>query len=537
MTDLTVHITANSQDDRFLTFPVDVYSAVGDLVASGTASPNRPGSLTFADGKRGPLDRVHVFITPPSGETAQQIVELKSGKGEVHFDIRSTVPTEWLEWVTPFHPLDHLVSNTQAVIASRRPIGKVWMTLWSLLDGRWQSRSLDAENRLSDRSGVQQITVAVPDNPHLLQIGGDEFGWRLVTLPPAQRVRVALTRSAREKGDTIDVTVSREQPDNEILLAYLSGGAVTEANRLADIPEMADRLLEEKINDPISAVAAGYFLLRINKLAQRTDWVRNLMNWFPAIADGAILSATLAAQTTGAKDTEIRKSIGVALDRGLPIFSIGAALLHRTMSAVHRGRHETKRFHESYLALQAYVRAASPLGPYFAFRGLSPAEPTWVSIFGQEDNPGFGLSSDGTPLQRLVYARPATVRGRYGRTAVQLPLAPVSASAETEVQTQAVLEPLPSSGTPGVHIRPLGRQRNGRGLPFRETTFLSHLSLPTERSVTPDRPSSGSRKFAAPIGLRDEAIPDGIGTPPPPRQSERYWREQREANAVTVFED
>jgi hypothetical protein len=234
---------------------------------------------------------------------------------------------------------------------------------------------------------------------------------------------------------------------------------------------MADRLLEEKINDPISAVAAGYFLLRINKLAQRTDWVRNLMNWFPAIADGAILSATLAAQTTGAKDTEIRKSIGVALDRGLPIFSIGAALLHRTMSAVHRGRHETKRFHQSYLALQAYVRAASPLGPYFAFRGLSPAEPTWVSIFGQEDNPGFGLSSDGTPLQRLVYARPATVRGRYGRTAVQLPLAPVSASAETEVQTQAVLEPLPSSGTPGVQIRPLG------------LTSLCRLSVQSHRTA------------------------------------------------------
>ncbi|WP_032808433.1 hypothetical protein [Mesorhizobium sp. WSM1293] len=535
MTDLIIHITGSSQNNRFLTFPVDVYSPLGDLVASGTASPSRPGSLTFANGKRGPLDRVHVVITLPSGETAQQIVDLKNGKSEARFDIRSTVPTEWLEWVTPFHSLDHLVGTSG--IAARRSIGKVWMTLWSLLDGLWQGSSLDAENRLSDRSGVQQITIAVPNNPHLLQIGGDEFGWRLVSLPPAQRVRVALTRSAREKGDTIDVTVSREQPDNEIILAYLSGGAITEANRLADIPEVADRLLEEKINDPISAVAAGYFLLRINKLSERRDWVRNLMNWFPAIADGAILSATLAAQTTGVKETEIRKSIDVALDRGLPIFSIGATFLHRTMSAVHRGRHETKRFHQSYLALQAYVRAASALGPYFAFRGLSPAEPTWVSIFGQEDNPGFGLSSDGTPLQRLVYARPATVRGRYGRTAVQLPLAPVSASAETEVQTQAVLESLPSPGTPGVQIRPLDRRRNGRGLPFRETTFLTHLSLPTERSVTPPPPSSGSRKSAAPTGLRDKAIPDAVGTAPSPRQSERYWREQREANAVTFFED
>lgn len=538
MTDISVHIRGSAKDDRLLTFPVGVYSPTGDLLASGVASPNRPATLSFEDVKRGAFDRVHVVITLPSGETAQQIVKLAKKKGAARFDFRASVPKQWLEWVTPFHSLDHLVNARASVTDTPRAIGKVWMTLWSLLEGRWQSSSLAPEDSRSDRSGVRQITIAVPDNPHLLQIGGDEFGWRLVTLPPNQRVRVALTRSIRQKGDTIDVSISRERPDNEIILAYLSGGAITEANRIADLLKVADSALKAKISDPISAVAAGYFLLRMNKLAERRAWVHNLMTWFPAIADGAILSAALAAQTTGETDSAIRKSINIALDRGLPIFSIGATLLHRTMSAVHRGRHETKSFHQSYLALQAYVRAASSMGPYFAFRGLSPAEPTWVSIFGPENNPGFGLNADGSPIQRLVYARPRTVRGRYGGTRVQLPLAPVSASAEIQAKTQVALEPVQPAQGSGVEIRPLPRRRNTRGLAFQETSFLTHLLLPTATPAARQRPASSSAKAAPRIGFSEPKSGSvHVDGAQPPRQSESYWRQQRESNAVTFFDD
>lgn len=537
MADLTVHITGSSQNEKLLTLPLDVYSPSGDRVASGTASPNRPGNLTFDEGKRAPLDRVHIVITLPSSEAIQQSVVLKNGKGEARFDIGGTVPTDWLEWVTPFQSLEHLTHTSDQALATARPIGKVWMTLWSLIEGRWQSSPLMLQDRLSDRSGVQQITIPVPENPHLLQVGGDEFGWRLVTLPPGQRVRVALTRSARESGDTIDVTVAREHPDNEIILGYLAGGAISEANRLADTLKVADRLLRDKIADPISAVAAGYFLLRNNKLSERKSWVRNLMEWFPAIADGAIISAALAAQTDGVSEAAIRRSIEIALNRGLPVFTLGATLLHRTMSAVHRGHEEKKKFHQSYLALQAYVRAACSVGPYFAFKGMSPAEPTWVSVFGPETNPGFGENADGTPLQRLVYARPATVKGRYGQTTVQLPRAPVSASAELEVVAQIALQPpsAPSLESPAVEIRRLTRRDNSRGLPIRETTFLNHLSLPSTPPAVRMRPPRSDLSSSS--GRRLNTISVFSSSTPIPRQSERYWRKQREVNAVTLFND
>ncbi|MDQ0137852.1 hypothetical protein J2T08_005796 [Neorhizobium galegae] len=336
------------------------------------------------------------------------------------------------------------------------------------------------------------------------------------------------------------ITIARENADNEIILSYLTNGAISEANTLADTLDVADKLLQEKIADPVSAVVGGYFLLRNNKLDVRERWVQNLKNWFPAIADGAIISAALAARSDDATEEMIRKDIETALERGLPIFKIGGDILLQTMAAVHRGEGEKKRFHQSYLALQAYVRAAVPAGPYFAFEGMSPAEPTWVSVFGPQDQPGFGEEPDGTPRGQLVYSRPRSVRGRYGQTTVQLPRAPVSASAERAmaraINTQQTSLPAPE--VPVVTVKRLSNRNNARRLPLTETTFLSHLSLPTSIPVLSlDDRASPRRQTSASSSPKPPADRESIAVVGPPRQTERYWREQREANAFTMFDD
>lgn len=538
--DLTVTVAGSEADTNLLMLPFHVFSSNGDLVASGTASPERSAKVTVEDRNRNQADRLHVVAMLPDGRSIHTIADRQGDKGEATFDIGKTVPTAWLEWVTPFQSLDHLVGPSGDDPAEASPIGKVWMTLWSLVDDRWQSTPLPVEDRLSDPTGVQQITIPVPNNPHLLQIGGEYVGWRLVALPPGQRVRVALTRSAGNGSDMIDIAIAREAPDNEIILTYLLDGSITEANQLAETLQIADRFLQGKVGDPISAVAAGYFLLRNNKLAERRSWVRNLMNWFPQIADGAILHAALSTKMDGVGEAEVRKSIDVALGRGLPVFSIGATLLHQAMSSVHRGDREKKKFHQSYLALQAYVRAGSAVGPYFGFKGMSPAEPTWINVVGPEDNPGFGLHPDGSPNERLVFARPSTVSGRYGLMKVQLPRAPVSASAREAMNAAIRRQPLELSAgkIPGVEVRRLTRRENNRGLPIRETTFLSQLSQPSIVPVPLDLDGPGrskSRKTGRPERLMDgRAVGASLR---PPRQSERYWREQRAVNAVSFFDD
>lgn len=533
--DLTVHISGSGPDDRLLTLPVDVYSSKGNLLASGAASPHRPANFSLAEDCRG-NDRLYITARLPSGGTLQESIDTSEGKGSVGFDLRS--PHEWLQWVTPFQSLDHLRDDSQIDLSSRRRIGLVWMTLWSLTEGRWQSKQLDVTASFSDPHGVRQVTIDVPDYPHLLQIGGDEVGWRLVALPPNQMVRVALTRSARKGGDSVNITIAREQADNEIILSYLANGAISEANTLAETLAIADRLLQDKIHDPISAVAAGYFLLRNNKLAANELWVHNLKNWFPAIADGAILSAALGARSDGVTVAMIRKDIDKALERGLPVFAMGANILLQTMAAVHRGDDEKKSFHQSYLALQAYVRASVPIGPYFSFEGMSPAEPTWVSVFGPQDRPGFGEDADGTPRGQLVYSRPRSVRGRYGKTSIQLPRAPVSASAQLAMEAALAARPAPppSLEAPAVTIKRLTNRENSRGLHLRETTFLSHLALPESNPVLnlDDGAAKLSTTSARSLPRRS---PNPVAVAAAPKQNERYWRQQRETNVFTMFEE
>lgn len=536
--DLKVYIRGSDQDDRFLTLPLDVYSSKGDLLASGAASPHRPANFKIPTG--GPRsNRLYVVARLPNGSTLQESVDAKDDSGSVEFELGS--PHEWLQWVAPYQSLDHLRDDIAVDLDTRRHIGRVWMTLWSLNEGRWQSKQLDIASRHSDPNGIQQVTLDVPHYPHLLQVGGDEVGWRLVALPPGQMVRVALTRSPGKGGDAVNITIAREQADNEIILSYLADGAIGEANALAETLEIADRLLQEKISDPVSAVAGGYFLLRNNKLEKREDWVRNLKNWFPEMADGAILSAALAARSDGAGEARIRKDIEIALNRGMPIFAMGAEILLQTMAAVHRGEDEKKGFHQRYLALQAYVSASIPAGPYFAFEGLSPAEPTWVSVFGPEDRPGFGDEPDGTPRGLLVYARPQTVRARYGQTTVKLPRAPVSAGAAIAMERAILARPaaLPSPDVPAVTIKNLTARENNRSLPMRETTFLSHLTVPDVIPVL--RFDDGRRRRSSRGVPVSRSVADGIpnlgAAETQPKQTERYWRTQRESNAFTLFDE
>lgn len=185
--DLRVTVSGSQKDTNLLMLPFNVFSSNGDLLASGTASPDRSAMVTVEDRKRVQADRLHVVARLPEGRSIQTIASLQGDKGDATFDIGKTVPTAWLEWVMPFQSLDHLVEPSDD--AKAPPIGKVWMTLWSLDDDRWQSSPLPVENRLSDRTGVQQITIPVPNNPHLLQIGGQHVGWRLVALPRAEGPR------------------------------------------------------------------------------------------------------------------------------------------------------------------------------------------------------------------------------------------------------------------------------------------------------------------------------------------------------------
>lgn len=539
MTHLTVFVAGSQRESGFLTLPVDVYAADGSLLVSGTASPRSPGQFDIPEWVRFVSDRVYVIGKLPNGSMLQESVQLAEASATVVLKLGDRSPHEWLEWVTPFHNLDHLRSsndqsaNDQSVDGTRR-IGKVWMTLWSLCEGRWQSQVLPTVGRQSDR-GMQQLVLDVPKLQHLLQVGGEEVAWRLISLPPGGKVRIALTRREAKEGDTLDITVGRAFPDNELVMSYLTRGEIADVNRLTEMWDASDILLYAKKRDPVSAAAGAYVLLKGRRLQARYHWVVNLVNWFPYMADGAIVVAALALQQDDVPELEIRRLIDLALERGLPIFSIGASILVETMAAVHRGKDETKRFHEAYLAAQAYARAVCTTGAYFAFYGQSPAQPSWTPIYGLEGKPTDRPYSLEDADEAVFFARPTgSVRAaKFGKTRVALPPVRVNphvvralhARHTADESGDAVTTRNEAERKPPLFNR--SRQKRSGAL---ETSFLQEFVERATRVVERIPNSVAS----PPVARRSAGVgPIKAGAP---RQTPTYWDNERQSHATTIFD-
>jgi len=384
MRQLTVHIRGSAAEDRILATMFDVVSPEGTLLAQGTASPTCPAKVQLPDSS---VPRVHVIGYSPSGRKAEQTLDAGEIPVDVYLDMANS-PHEWLEWVAPFRSLTHLGKGADTQPVSKRLIGRVWMVLWQLQDAQWSAHSVAGYESLRD-DGMRQISIYVPNAPNLLQVGGDEVAWRLISLPPGGPVRVAVTRSSIDDPDmdSVEVTIGRVRPMNELIMSYLSRGAAVEAARLGAAWESADLALYEKVRDPISAAAGAYLLLKMDRLNNRSTWVKNLVDWFPEISDGAIIAAALALQRSEPDEKVVRNYLELAVNRGVPVFSLGISILVETMAALHRGARETKKLKSAYHAARAYNQARASRGAYFAFFGKSPAQPSWIKYRGPPDAP------------------------------------------------------------------------------------------------------------------------------------------------------
>ncbi|ATP90979.1 MULTISPECIES: hypothetical protein [Aeromonas] len=550
-----LQVSINSVDSA-LTLPVEIYTPSGSLICSGVISSRqfRRFELPLRKSEQAdrPHERVYVFAKLPGGATIQEIAELDADGGKVIFNPAQNSPYEWLEWVTPFRSLQHLSGEQThnpdrlSVSLSRR-IGKVWATLWEFHEQRWEATEVHFENRRGNR-GIRQLVIDVPRRPHLLQLGGEELAWRLVSLPPGERVNIALTPSPQAVGgDALDITVGRQYPENELVMSYLSRGAIPEASQLTEFMDIADHMLYEKFNDPISAVAGGYALLRTGRLERREDWLRNLVHYFPHIADVKILKAALAREQEGVSENYIRKMLLDAMAVGLPIFSLGMTLLLDNMAAMHRGKSESRQFHRAYLAVQAYVRAKCSNSIYLAFYGKSPAEPLWSPIYGtQQAGAATPVSQGSNPpvFMRRPKGSPRSVR--YGATSVILPRAPVSGQMlETSGEiVKAQLRPIEMGRWISLPDLPesalkYARKKRDSAVPSIEIQTLPDYLAGQEEAESAIE--SAVHKIELPrqsvaLQLKSVIVPERAANPPN-RQNAKYWQTARIYNSVSVIDE
>jgi len=201
MRTLNVTLRGDASESRMLTLPFDVYGPSGESLGRGVVSPTEPARIQLSLDAND-LPRVHVVAVRPDGEQIQASARLQDSPNDatyVTLEAGTNSPHEWLSWVTPFRSLDHLSASAvdSPLYNQRRRVGSVWVVLWCLQDGHW--RAIDSDSMIQRSSdGARLIVLDVPLQPHLLQVGGDDVAWRLVSLPPGCKARVALTRRAAE---------------------------------------------------------------------------------------------------------------------------------------------------------------------------------------------------------------------------------------------------------------------------------------------------------------------------------------------------
>lgn len=137
----------------------------------------------------------------------------------------------------------------------------------------------------------------------------------------------------------------------------------------------AEHMLYSKIQNPIEAALGGYALLRIGDIERMHNWPKNLCNWFPYLADGAIIAAELELIKNNEDDAlDLFLEAG---ERGLPIFKEGLAILVSRLRSYLMSDGQKNRSEDKLAKLNASYQFFAEVALYaedsqlLSFRGLS----------------------------------------------------------------------------------------------------------------------------------------------------------------------
>ena len=156
-------------------------------------------------------------------------------------------------------------------------------------------------------------------------------GHQLVAIPAwnLQHIRMLILREDPTDGDSTPfrVLVGGNHPQTESILGFLTSGDFEAARRVGENWfDEAEQMLRDKVDDPIAAIVAGYFLLRAGSFDRLHDWTSNLANWFPSFSDGAVICGWHMALSNRWELAE--HWFTEAVQRGIPLYTQGLRLLH-----------------------------------------------------------------------------------------------------------------------------------------------------------------------------------------------------------------
>ena len=422
-----------------LPLPIRVLDAEGGVLHESTAATGVPATFDIPDD----VDPVFVRLAWPSGRTETRRVNFEgTAAALIQFTDAHISHNEWAAWAVP-----RLGGHTQRVSSDTAGRGisqynDVWLRWWKFENG-WQV-FVPNLSAVYKSDSARQIDLTLEQCAYLLQIGGPSVPWKFVSLPGAGRTQVLITpnTSSDPRADPLRTAITGFRADAETLLEFLVRDSMRSANALAEFGPVATRLMSDKTEDPVAALAGGYFLLRVGGCQGRETWFENLFHMAPWTPDSAILLC--AVQLRGGT-TDLRQpvsSLRAAVRRGsVPVFAEGFTLMQECVSLlrartgslpVEAGESPT----EELGPLADLLTARAWSGSIASFYGKTPHAPSLRKYIGPLDRPR---------LQKTV---------RSVRKAARLLPTPPPAQGEASSPVTAVRDKPALSAPPGDALRP-----------------------------------------------------------------------------------
>jgi hypothetical protein len=353
---------------------VDELPVVVDLVDASLETAVEPRLVQLASGWRQDLEpgTYLVRVRFPSGKEIRRTCTVRDGdRIPISVDVRGLAGRESLERSEALRPL---VRDESAPGLAGASFASAWVRRWRGEASReWQPIDFD-ETTLSRDDHAVRYRFSSDQQSNVLQLGGPRIAWRFISLPAAPVVDVTVSPLGE---NDLAVKVMTDSAEAEALLGYLRTGAVEGAD------VTAESLLQQKRRDPIAAAIGGYYLLRTASLDRLSAWGPNLSQWFPWLADGAVIDGWqhihAGREHRGDPDRHFdvaRRQLIRATRRGVPVYTEGLRLLVDGLRLLREDAEaEDAELHAALAFIEPFAMAADWSAATVTYGGADPAEP------------------------------------------------------------------------------------------------------------------------------------------------------------------
>lgn len=215
----------------------------------------------------------------------------------------------------------------------------------------------------------------LPEGPRVVQLL--EVGVPALNLVAPARTRIAVSRrrSSDRRGGAFKMEAFLESAEASLLLRYCRQGAYLRAGAAAQ----SERLLSDKIEDPVAAAVGAYALLKIGDIERMHDWTANLERLFPWLPDGCAVHGEHLARL-GRHGAALAAFLRLP-ERGLPIvadglfYAIERAKTYSQLPADRSADVDVAGARTLLEQLQPHASLVHRQRPLTSFPGLEPSQP------------------------------------------------------------------------------------------------------------------------------------------------------------------